>query len=235
MTKFQKFLPWFCCLIFLLAGSIFFAYQQQNCTRKNSEITTGAEGTVSEIVVTNCQKSGGSYSKSENTCVCPVEYDEQLEYKTDTGYCMSAFGTPGGELGETERKLLELEILSNKTADSIVVYEPEEDFSETEKTLVNNLAVDPWLLFETLAGRTYDQIVVSKVGEDLPVFSIKGSKDGKVLASFGLAPKKGQYEYESWYPECVTLDCENEIPEVFEARYPELVIKAKAVGRRTSF
>ncbi len=114
MTKFLKFFPWFCCLILLLAGSIFFVYQTQNCTTKNSEITLGAESTVSKAVITNCQKSGGSYSKPENICACPVEYEEQLKYEADTGYCMSAFGTPGGELGETARKLQAFEILSNE-------------------------------------------------------------------------------------------------------------------------
>ncbi|MFH1252755.1 MAG: hypothetical protein V1664_00255 [Candidatus Uhrbacteria bacterium] len=120
MTKFQKILPWLCCLILLLAGSIFFVYQQQSCSTKDSVTITEAESTVSEIAITNCQKSGGSYSKSENICVCSIEYDEQLKYDSDTGYCMSAFGTPGGELGETARKLQAFEILSNENQSELL-------------------------------------------------------------------------------------------------------------------
>ena len=64
------------------------------------------------IVAHNCEQSGGAYNKEE--CKCPKVSGDQMTYDSDTGYCMSAMGTAGGELGETERKLQELEMCKNQ-------------------------------------------------------------------------------------------------------------------------
>ena len=64
------------------------------------------------IVTYNCEQSGGTFSN--DACSCPTEQGEKLEYDSDTGYCMSAFGIPGGEQGETAKKLQELEMLKNQ-------------------------------------------------------------------------------------------------------------------------
>jgi len=64
------------------------------------------------IVTYNCKQSGGTFKN--DACSCPTEQGEKLEYDSDTGYCMSAFGIPGGEQGETAKKLQELEMLKNQ-------------------------------------------------------------------------------------------------------------------------
>ena len=65
-----------------------------------------------QVVEYNCEQSGGTFGN--NDCSCPTEQGEQLEYDSETGYCMSAFGIPGGELGETAKDLQELEMLKNQ-------------------------------------------------------------------------------------------------------------------------
>lgn len=78
----------------------------------NTQINTGTEN---KIVEYNCKASGGTIVGDK--CKCP---DEELgpingfTYDKDTGYCVSSEGTPGGQLGEEARKLLEYEILKNK-------------------------------------------------------------------------------------------------------------------------
>ena len=64
------------------------------------------------IVTYNCKQSGGTFKN--DACSCPTDQGEKLEYDSDTGYCMSAFGIPGGEQGETAKKLQELEMLKNQ-------------------------------------------------------------------------------------------------------------------------
>lgn len=64
------------------------------------------------IVTYNCEQSGGTFNN--DACSCPTEQGEKLEYDSGTGYCMSAFGIPGGEQGETAKKLQELEMLKNQ-------------------------------------------------------------------------------------------------------------------------
>lgn len=64
------------------------------------------------VVSYNCEQSGGAFGNDE--CSCPIEQNDQLEYDSNTGYCMSAFGIPGGDLGETAKKLQELNILKNQ-------------------------------------------------------------------------------------------------------------------------
>lgn len=63
------------------------------------------------IVSYNCEQSGGTFDN--DACSC-TEEDADLEYDSTTGYCMTPFGTPGGEEGETAKKLLELEMLKNQ-------------------------------------------------------------------------------------------------------------------------
>ncbi|MFA6917274.1 MAG: hypothetical protein WC285_00335 [Candidatus Gracilibacteria bacterium] len=62
-----------------------------------------------QVAEFNCKQSGGSYSDSE--CDCSAVGGE---YENSTGYCITEIGTPGGELGETAKKLLELEMLKNQ-------------------------------------------------------------------------------------------------------------------------
>lgn len=64
------------------------------------------------IVDYNCTQSGGTFKDLK--CTCPKMSGDQLKYDSDTGYCMDSFGTPGGELGQIERKLQELEMLKNQ-------------------------------------------------------------------------------------------------------------------------
>jgi hypothetical protein len=112
----------------------------------------------------------------------------------------------------------------------------EAEVTEAEKTLVHNLALDPWLLFEKGHGRTYDQIVVTVIGTDLPNYNISMYVDGEKVKSSGptlSAHNLGLSQYEPWYHVCFQLDCEGEIPEEFAAQYPELVVMSKAVGRRS--
>lgn len=64
------------------------------------------------IVDYNCTQSGGTFKDLK--CTCPKVSGDQLKYDTETGYCMDSFGAPGGELGQTERKMQELEMLKNQ-------------------------------------------------------------------------------------------------------------------------
>jgi len=61
-----------------------------------------------QIVRFNCEQSGGEYK--DDSCDCSSLDDEFAEYDNSTGYCVTANGSPGGELGETARKLLECEM-----------------------------------------------------------------------------------------------------------------------------
>ncbi|MBP7992821.1 MAG: hypothetical protein KAZ30_04210 [Candidatus Magasanikbacteria bacterium] len=64
------------------------------------------------IVDYNCTQSGGTFKDLK--CTCPKIDGEQLSYDSETGYCMEAFGIPGGELGQTERKLQELVMMKKQ-------------------------------------------------------------------------------------------------------------------------
>lgn len=64
------------------------------------------------IVDYNCTQSGGTFKDLK--CACPKATGDQLKYDPETGYCMDSFGAPGGELGQTERKLQELMMLKNQ-------------------------------------------------------------------------------------------------------------------------
>lgn len=57
-----------------------------------------------QIVQFNCEQSGGAYSNQN--CNCSAEDS----YEDSTGYCITADGSPGGELGEQAKKLLEAEM-----------------------------------------------------------------------------------------------------------------------------
>ncbi|QQR83994.1 hypothetical protein IPJ72_02240 [Candidatus Peregrinibacteria bacterium] len=63
----------------------------------------------------SCIQSGGEFKNNE--CKCPEVDGELMEYEGSTGYCMTAFGIPGGNLGEQAQKLQELEMMKdNQTA-----------------------------------------------------------------------------------------------------------------------
>ena len=68
--------------------------------------------TVSPVVEFNCKQSGGLFSKGQ--CDCSSLKDEFATYEASTGYCLTADGSPGGEVGETMKQLLELKMLKNK-------------------------------------------------------------------------------------------------------------------------
>jgi hypothetical protein len=69
-----------------------------------------------QIVEFNCEQSGGIFS--ENKCQCPQEPKVNgapaFTYGERDGYCVDSFGTPGGELGETVKKLQELQTLKSQ-------------------------------------------------------------------------------------------------------------------------
>lgn len=64
------------------------------------------------IVQYNCEASGGSFKNT--ACICPKENGETLKYDSETGYCMTDFGIPGGDEGETARKLASCEMMKNQ-------------------------------------------------------------------------------------------------------------------------
>lgn len=64
------------------------------------------------VIKFNCQQSGGSWTTDQ--CNCPADNGLKYEYDHETGYCMTNFGIPGGELGETAKKLQELKMLKNQ-------------------------------------------------------------------------------------------------------------------------
>lgn len=57
-----------------------------------------------DIVKFNCEQSGGLYNNE--TCECSGEEF----YEEETGYCIAANGSPGGELGDQARELLEARV-----------------------------------------------------------------------------------------------------------------------------
>lgn len=67
----------------------------------------GCTGSSQKIVQFNCEQSGGTFA--EGTCACPQEPAvagaPAFTYDENRGYCIDAFGLPGGELGETAKKL----------------------------------------------------------------------------------------------------------------------------------
>ncbi len=68
----------------------------------------GGEGAVRF----NCEQSGGSYTN--NVCACPTEGDDASVYEESSGFCMTAFGSPAGALGQDARARLELQMEANK-------------------------------------------------------------------------------------------------------------------------
>jgi len=56
-----------------------------------------------QIAKFNCEQSGGLYESA--TCDCSKVDGEFGEYEKETGYCLTAVGSPGGELGEEAKKL----------------------------------------------------------------------------------------------------------------------------------
>jgi hypothetical protein len=57
----------------------------------------------------NCEQSGGDFNANEDICSCG-----SFNYKEETGYCADTLGLPGGELGETAKKLQELDLGNSK-------------------------------------------------------------------------------------------------------------------------
>lgn len=76
----------------------------------------GSYGFWTSIVVDLCEQSGGSMSGA--ACICPSEPSvagtPAYTYSKETGLCMDSFGIPGGEQGETAKKLQEFEMLKNE-------------------------------------------------------------------------------------------------------------------------
>ncbi len=72
--------------------------------------------TYEQIAKFNCEQSGGTFSESK--CQCPQEPEVNgapaFTYGERDGYCVDSFGTPGGELGETVKKLQELQMLKSQ-------------------------------------------------------------------------------------------------------------------------
>jgi len=99
----------------VLVGGVMYFWQTSKTPEGATKITsTDTEETClvdnnSPIVEFNCKQSGGAYSNSR--CSCSAV---EGEYEESTGYCITALGTPGGELGETAKKLQELQMLKSK-------------------------------------------------------------------------------------------------------------------------
>ena len=70
-----------------------------------SSVSSGV-ATSENIVKYNCEQSGGGFRNG--SCICT-----EATYEKETGYCIDSFGSPGGALGMTVRKLQELEMLKN--------------------------------------------------------------------------------------------------------------------------
>lgn len=72
--------------------------------------------TYEQIAKFNCEQSGGEFSG--NKCQCQEEPKVNgapaFTYGERDGYCVDSFGTPGGELGETVKKLQELQTLKSQ-------------------------------------------------------------------------------------------------------------------------
>lgn len=88
----------------LLAG--FGAYRFAK-SRESSAISGGNSSSL-KIVKFNCEQSGGNFNGSACTC------KDDSTYEAETGYCVTPFGTPDGELGDTAKKLQELQMLKNQ-------------------------------------------------------------------------------------------------------------------------
>jgi len=83
-------------------------------TEPEAQPPTTAKVSDSAIVRFNCEQSGGTYSDGECNCPLESEGEGQFKYDSNTGYCMSEFGIPGGDFGETDIKLQELTMLKNQ-------------------------------------------------------------------------------------------------------------------------
>jgi len=83
---------------------------------QTSKVVAPETNTYEQIVKFNCEQSGGTFSRNE--CQCPEEPEVNgapaFAYGERDGYCVDSFGTPGGELGETVKKLQELQTLKSQ-------------------------------------------------------------------------------------------------------------------------
>ena len=82
---------------------------------QTSKVPLGTN-TSEQIVEFNCEQSGGTFLESK--CQCPEEPKVNgapaFTYGERDGYCVDSFGAPGGELGETVKKLQELQMLKSQ-------------------------------------------------------------------------------------------------------------------------
>lgn len=78
-----------------------------------SSATTGK--TSSKIVEFNCKQSGGTYKNGKCDCSALKASDQFARYEEGTGYCITAIGSPGGQLGEDVKNLQKLKMLESKT------------------------------------------------------------------------------------------------------------------------
>lgn len=76
------------------------------------------------VIEFNCTQSGGEFTNNE--CQCPELDGDLLAYDSSTGQCMTAFGIPGGKLGEEARQ--KQEALMQEPA-----YESKSDFISSAK------------------------------------------------------------------------------------------------------
>lgn len=57
----------------------------------------------------NCKQSGGTFQNG--SCRCSTTGEEKSTYEPSTGYCITADGSPAGELGVQARQLLEFKMM----------------------------------------------------------------------------------------------------------------------------
>jgi len=101
----------------VVGGGIYWWQTSKTVTQQTqSETSTVApqKNTFEQIAKFNCEQSGGTFSQSQ--CQCPKESRaaDSFTYEESTGYCIDSFGIPGGEEGETAKKLQELQMLKNQ-------------------------------------------------------------------------------------------------------------------------
>jgi len=88
---------------------------------------TSTDNSEEQIVQYHCENSGGTFTN--NTCECPYEEDfdqtSESQYETDTGYCITTHGNPGGEVGEQIFETIGLKLELSTCEDELATYQSE--------------------------------------------------------------------------------------------------------------
>lgn len=104
--------------------------QEQQEANQDSQVT---EDELEELLSEICTETGGEWNQDQRTCTCP----DDMALDQDSGECLTADGTPGGERGQKMRATYEMMVACKETAgdwdeENLVCTCPDENMLDDE-------------------------------------------------------------------------------------------------------